>query len=188
MIKMGGELRMYYSITFGAGNNTRNTWTDWHLMPQSPPVIASPKPKTNYVDIPGRYKGPLDLTKVPFNRQLYERITGNWVFVMRDDYWHPADRADTSEQVRSWLHGRVTVMKLEEDPSHYFNGRFTVTPSASGLGPFNIQIDSDLEPVRYNLDGSPDTTWTSDVSEWIETEAETIIAITDPEIHALFGN
>lgn len=180
---------MYYSITFGAGNDTRNTWTDWKLMPESPPVVPPPKPKTNYVDIPGRIKGPLDLTAVPFGRQPYDRITGSWNFVICDDYWNDANRERCYEDVRSWLHGRVTRMQLEDDPAHLFYGRFTIEPPNSGMGPFVVRINYDLEPLRYNLDDTADTTWMPDVDTWVnngDLPGSGIESITDPEIHALF--
>ena len=181
---------MYYSITFGAGNDTRNTWTNWKLMPESPPVVPPPKPKTNYVDIPGRAKGPLDMTSVPFNHQQYERITGSWNFVICDDYWNNANRAQTYENVRSWLHGRVTRMKLEEDPQHLFYGRFTIDPPNSGSGPFVIRINFDLEPIRYNLDDSADASWLSDVQDWINSGdlPDGVSSITDTEINELFSS
>lgn len=151
---------MHYSITFGEGNSTKNTWSDWKLVPESPPVIPSPRPKTNYVDIPGRIFGPLDLSTVPFGYMTWERMTGNWVFVMYDDYWHTPDRKAVYEAVRSWLHGRTTKIVLEEDPDHYFYGRFTVEAPRSGQGPFALQIGYDLEPVRYNTeDDSIDDEW-----------------------------
>lgn len=181
---------MNHSITFGAGNKTRNTWTNWKLLPESPPVVPPPKPKTNYVDIPGRIKGPLDMTKVPFNRQPYERITGSWNFVMCDDYWHNANRASGFESIRSWLHGRVTRMKLlDDDPNHLYYGRFTVDPPSSGVGPFVVRINFDLEPLRYNLDDSADVTWLPDVQDWIDSGdlPEGIESITDEEIHAFFN-
>lgn len=181
---------MGYSITFGAGNDTRNTWTNWNLLPESPPVVPTPKPKTNYVDIPGRVKGPIDMTAVPFGRQTYERITGSWNFIMADDYWHNATRFATFEQIRKWLHGRVTRMVLEEDQSHFYFGRFTVDPPSSGMGPFVVRINFDLEPIRYNPDNSADTNWLPDVAGWIDSGGlpEGIESITDPEIHALFNS
>lgn len=182
---------MGYSITFGTNEDSRNTFTNWGLLPESPPVIPTPKPKTNYIEIPGRVKGPLDMTKVPFGLQTYERITGSWNFVMYDDYWHTPTRFATFDAIRSWLHGRVTWMKLEEDPAHYYNGRFTVDPPGSAAGPFVVRINFDLEPVRYNSDLSVDSSWLPDVEDWIDSgdlPDGGIESITDPEIHALFNN
>lgn len=150
---------MYYSITFGEGNNTRNTWTNWNLIPESPPVIPSPKPKTNYIDIPGRLRGPLDASLIPFGTQTYERITGSWVFVMRDDYWYTPNRKQIADTVRSWLHGKRTKIVFEDDPNHYYYGLFTVDCQNSAKGPFSVQIGYDLEPVRYNTNGTVDTSW-----------------------------
>lgn len=150
---------MGYSITFGEGSATRNTYTNWNLLPESPPVVPPPTPKTNYVEIPGRQRGPLDMTRVPFNRVTYERISGSWTFVLFEDYWHTANPKTTYETVRSWLHGRSTKMVLEEDPNHYFLGRFTVEPPNRTTSPFVMSIGYSLEPVRYNTDGSIDSNW-----------------------------
>ena len=58
---------MYHSITFGDGSLYPsgspkegqfmgiNTWDDWHLIPSSRPVIASPGVSTNFVEIPGKH-------------------------------------------------------------------------------------------------------------------------------------
>ena len=92
---------MGYSITFGEGNATRNTWTNWKLMPESPPVIPPPTPKTNYVDIPGRKAGPIDMTRIPFNRTSYDRISGSWDFILYEDYWTTPDPLATYNTVRS---------------------------------------------------------------------------------------
>ena len=183
---------MHYSITFGSGNDTRNTWTDWKLVPESPPVIPTPDPKTNFVDIPGRAKGALDMSTVPFGCQVYERMTGSWTFVMYDDYWNTPNRVAVFEQIRGWLHGKRTRIMLEEDQQHLFYGIFTVTPPQSGIGPFVVEINYDLEPVRYNLNGEADTTWLPDVSSWSGSGITppvvpgTIEPITDEEIEALF--
>ena len=171
-----------FSITFGL-TETRNTWNDWKLKPESPPMVPAPKPKTNYIDVPGRSKGPVDMTKVPFGRQTYERISGTWTFVIQDNYWVDADPRATCEAVRGWLHGRVTRMVLEEDPTHIYYGRFTVETPNRGIGPFAIQINYDLEPCRYLANGDIDTSWVSDASEWIDSR---INPIPDADIHALF--
>lgn len=188
---------MGYSITFGKGSDAKNTWTDWKLLPESPPTVPSPKPKTNYVDIPGRAKGPLDMSKAPFNKQIYERITGSWTFVMHQDFWNTPNRKTGFEAIRKWLHGRVTRMKLEEDPAHLFYGRFTVDPPNSDRAPFAFQIGYDLEPVRYNTDGTADLDWLVDVTSWIDSGDGPVLppdgtiyvvtSITDADIRALFN-
>ena len=153
---------MHYAITFGSGNDARDTWGDWKLVPESPPVVPAPRPRTNYVDIPGRVNGPIDLSYAPFGHMTYERITGSWTFVMYEDYWVTPNAAETYESVRSWLHGRSTEMVLEEDPDHFFFGRFTDAPQR-GQGPFAIRISYDLEPMRYNVaDGEVDPDWVPD--------------------------
>ena len=158
---------MYHSITFGASPNTKNTWTDWNLIPESPPVISAPKPNTNFVEIPGRIKGPIDASLIPFGHQTYERITGTWVFVMRDDYWHTPNPQNVYDTIRSWLHGKRTKIVLEDDSTHAFYGVFTVEAPQRSKGPFAIQITYDLEPVRYNSNGTVDTTWLPAVSSWV---------------------
>lgn len=159
---------MHHSITFGdVQNNTRNTWTDWKLMPESPPVVPSPKPKTNYVDIPGRARGPIDASSLPFGRHTYERMTGSWLFVMCDDYWNTPNPRAVFNTVRGWLHGRRTKVQLEDEPGFYYYGMLTVEAPKLGQGPFALQIGFDLEPVRYTSNGSIDTTWLADASSWV---------------------
>lgn len=151
---------MYHSITFGDGNETRNTWTDWNLISESPPIIPGPKPKTNYIEIPGRITGPIDASFIPFGEQTYERITGSWVFVLRDDFWHDANPRATYNAVRSWLHGRRALVTLEDEPAFYYYGMFTADPPKTDKGPFTMQISYDLEPLRYKTsDDSVDPTW-----------------------------
>ena len=150
---------MYYSLTFG---EDKNTWTDWGLIPESPPMVAPPAPKTNLVDIPGRVRGALDLSMQPFGRLIYQRVSGTWSFLREID--NRMTRLDIGNAVRKYLHGRQTTVRMEEDPGHYYKGRFTVGAPSSGQGPMRITIGYDLEPVRYNMDGTVDTTWVNDWS------------------------
>lgn len=152
---------MYYSLTFGG---SKNTWTDWKLIPESPPMVDPPTPNTNLVDIPGRTKGPIDLSKAVYGKITYQRITGSWTFVR--DVENRMTRMGMYETIRRWLHGRETTVSLEEDPAHYFKGRFTVSAPTSNQYPIRIAIGFDLEPVRYNVsDDSIDSTWLSDWSD-----------------------
>lgn len=145
---------MYYSLTFGG---ERNTWTDWHLIPSTPPMIAPPEPVTNLVEIPGRRLGPLDLSLFPFNRMSYSRISGSWDFLRDTESVNM--RKEMYEAIRGYLHGKYTTVSLEEDPGHYFRGRFMVGVPKNSRGPTAISIAYDLEPVRFNQNGTIDETW-----------------------------
>lgn len=148
---------MYYSLTFGG---EKNTWDNWHLIPSTPPMIPAPEPVTNLVDIPGRRLGPLDLSLFPFNRISYKRITGTWDFLR--DTTNTSMRSNMYEEIRHYLHGRYMKVSLEEDPNHYFMGRFFVGVPSNGRGPTGISIGYDLEPMRFNQNGTIDDTWVSE--------------------------
>ena len=145
---------MYYSLTFG---KEKNTWADWGLIATSPPMVPAPQPNKNMVTIPGRHAGPIDLSREPFGVLTYPRITGNWEFIREEE--RKMDRSDTYEMVRRWLHGRTTTVILEDDPFHDYQGVFTVGEPESGPNTIGIKIAYDLEPVRYNLDGTEDETF-----------------------------
>ena len=145
---------MYYSLTFGG---SKNTWTNWKLIAKAPPMIAQPEPKKNMVEIPGRTSGPIDLSSAVFGHLTYPRITGSWEFVCKET--SRTTRFDTYEAVRKWLHGRTTTVATEDDPDHYFKGLFTVGEPKSKENTVEITIKYDLEPVRYNKDGTEDTNW-----------------------------
>ncbi len=152
---------MYFSITFGKSPDSKNTWDDWGLIPAAPPTVEPPEPNLNLVEIPGRRSGPIDMSKYPFGKITYQRISGSWGFV-----WEPgthAARVAKYETIRRWLHGRTTIARLEEDPQHYYRGIFTVSAVSTGNGPNQITIGFNLEPLRYNVsDDSEDTSWVSD--------------------------
>ena len=151
---------MYYSLTFGG---VKNTWTDWHLIPEAPPVVPPPQPNISLVDIPGRRKGPVDLSAALFGKITYQRITGTWNFLR--DVESTTTRTELYESIRKWLHGRLTTLILEEDPTHFYRGRFMVGQPTSNAYPIRIAIGYDLEPIRYNSDGTIDETY---LSEWTE--------------------
>lgn len=143
---------MYYSLTFAGGE--KNTWADWRLIAVSPPQIPPPAPNTNIINIPGRVEGPLDMSRVPFGYLTYGRITGSWGFICVEE--HKMDRAEIYEAMRKWLHGRETTVRTEDDPFHYYKGRFTISEPSSGENTFEISIGFDLEPRRWDLNGTED--------------------------------
>lgn len=151
---------MDYYLTFTVSGVSKNTWTDWHMVPSTPPMIPPPEPNTRYVDIPGRSNGSLDVTMIPFNKITYKRVTGSWTF-----YREPDDKYTRMELygiLRSYFLGKVGTVTLSEDSTHYFVGRFNVGVPKTSVGPIEFTISYDLEPTRYNVsDNSVDATYAS---------------------------
>lgn len=149
---------MYYSLTFDREGVRKNTWADWRLIPDTPPSIPMPELNLNYVDIPGRSGGPLDLTGIPFNKMTYKRITGTWNFLREPD--NRRTRVELYEELRRYFIRKIVTVRMEEDPEHYYRGRFTVGQPSTGTGPIKIAIAYDLEPVRFNeVNDSVDSTF-----------------------------
>lgn len=142
---------MYYSITFTDQSEvSKNTWVDWHLIPSSPPMIEPPEPYTNYVDIPGRHEGPLDLSEVLSNGPAYGNSEGSWEFVSAIDC---ENRMELYLELKKFLHGRQMTIRLEEDPLHYYVGRISVEKPRTGKGHNIYGLKYTIQPVRYYLDG-----------------------------------
>ena len=60
-----------------------NTFSNFHLISDGRPDVASPELKTNYVDVPGA-DGSLDYTEA-LNGRKYKNRTGSWEFYMLNE-------------------------------------------------------------------------------------------------------
>lgn len=143
---------MYYSLTF---DNEKNTWDDWKMIPTSPPQVPPPQPNLNLVDIPGGER--IDLSRVPFGHLTYKRVSGSWSFLCEEV--DPKTRVHLYEELRDWLHFSTRFVTLEDDPLHKWRGMFSINMPESGENTAGITINFDLDPYRYNLDGTVDTTY-----------------------------
>ena len=135
---------MYHSITFG----DKNTFDDWHLIPTSRPVVAPPPLRSQTVDIPGGF-GSLDLSEALTGYPLYDNRTGSIEFAVLNDKW--SDWSLAYQTILNYLHGRRMKMILEDDPSYYYMGRFTVDSWTSGENYSTITINYDLYPYKKQL-------------------------------------
>lgn len=152
---------MYYSLTFTINGVEKNTWADWGMIPETPPMIPAPEPNLNYVDIPGRTGGPLDFSEVPFNKITYKRMSGSWTFLREPD--SRRTRAELYDELVRYFTGRTGQVKLEEDLDHYYVGRFAVGTPTTGQGPIRFTIAFDLAPIRYNsANHQPDASYIKD--------------------------
>lgn len=124
-------------VNIGAGS-TRHTSLDWFLVPKERPSIEKASVKEHYIDIPGA-NGGLDLTESLTGFPLYDYIEGSFEFTILNDRtlvivndscvktkeieisWEVLNR-----DIREFLNGKQRYMMLEDDPSWYYYGRFTV--------------------------------------------------------------
>lgn len=143
---------MYHSITFGE----KNTFDDWHLIPTSRPVITPPSLRSQTVDIPGGF-GTLDLSEALTGYPLYDNRTGSIEFAVINDKWPKWTVA--YQTILDYLHGKRMKMVLEDDPSYYYIGRFTVENWESGDDYSTITINYDLYPYKKQL-ASTGEKWT----------------------------
>jgi hypothetical protein len=138
---------MYHSIIFGG----KNTWADWYLIPSSRPVFNPPSPKTKYVDVPGA-DWHLDLSTALTGDIQYNGRSGSLEFIVDNgqlsDY-----KADTwyklYSEILNYLHGKLMKATLEDDPSFYYQGRFSVNEWKSEQHNSKIVIDYEVSPYKY---------------------------------------
>lgn len=138
---------MYHSLTFG----NKNTWDNWHIVPESRPVINLPEPKTSYVDIPGM-DGSLDYTEALSGRVKYGQRQGSWTFYVMNDYGEKNYEYEAWYQlyaaITDCLHGKNLLVWSEDDPDYVFSGRFSVE-WASPKDWSKVTITYILDPYKY---------------------------------------
>lgn len=144
----------------GSGS-TRHTSLDWFLSPVERPSIDKAEVKENYLDIPGT-NGGLDLTESLTGFPLYKYIEGSFEFKILNDRKLPTINSKCelqSEQdiswdylnrdIRAFLNGKERYMMLEDDPSWYYFGRFTVERyDASDSANSKITISYKVYPYK----------------------------------------
>lgn len=134
---------MYHSITFG----TKNTWDDWHLIPSSRPVFNPSALKSIYINIPGG-DGEIDLTELLAGHPTYSNRTGSFEFIVAPGYssWDV-----TYSTIMNFLHGQKMHAILEDDPGHFYDGRFSISSWKSDKSYSLITIDYNVGPHKQNV-------------------------------------
>jgi hypothetical protein len=139
---------MYHSITFG----NKNTWDDWHLIPEERPLFLPPDTKTKYVDIPGA-NGHKDISEALTGEPLYENRTGDITFYVMNGY---QDWTILYSEIMNYLHGQQMNAFLEDDPYFYYEGRFFVNEWASEKDYSKIVISYNVAPYKIDMLSSKD--------------------------------
>lgn len=132
---------MYHSITIG----TMNTWSNWHLIPSSRPLVSPPPVNEKMIEVPGR-NGMLDLTEALTGAPTYGDRTGTWEFYVMHDYW--SDWVTCYSTIMNYLHGKRLRVVLEDDPNYYYEGRLSVQNWNSPKDYSKIIIEYKLGPFK----------------------------------------
>ena len=132
---------MYHSITFGE----KNTWDDWHLIPTSRPVFSPPKPDIRLLNIPGK-SGSLDVSELMGGQVVYADRTGSFEFFVDHEYWE--SWIDAFQTISNYLHGNRMKAVLEDDPTYYYEGRFSVNEWRSSQYRSSIVISYTVGPYK----------------------------------------
>ena len=150
------KAKQFHSITIG----DKNTWDDWHLVPSSRPLFNPPAAKTHFVDIPGG-DGSIDLSEALSGKVNYSGRSGSWEFIVINsgqveydseyDEWY-----ERYTEIMEYLHGREYRAILDDDPSYYYKGRFSVDQWNSNAGNSTIVINYVVDPYKRQLYSSGD--------------------------------
>lgn len=143
--------KQVHSIIIG----DRNTWDDWHLAPETRPVINPPEVNNEYIEIPGA-DGALDYTEALAGRPVYKNRTGSWNFIVMNGYqeWY-----QLYDQLLAYLHGHEFDVILEDEPIYKYHGRLSINEWRSEEHNSKIVIDYVLEPYKKLVEGA--------VSDWL---------------------
>ena len=130
----------------------KNTWTDWHLIPTSRPMVAHPGVSTKFVEIPGR-GAPLDLTTYLTGHVVYGPRNGSWEFAIANGFSH---WETIRQDIVSFLHGLRLKVILDDVPGRYYEGRFSVDTLKSGESNTMVTITYSLDPYSHAVLGMID--------------------------------
>lgn len=138
---------MYHSLTFTKGSTSRNTWTNWHLIPSSRPTVARPSPAYKYIEIPGM-DGSIDISGYLTGKPYYSDCTGSFEFYVANDY---AVWTELKRILSTFLDGSEMQMVMEDDPDYYYSGRFFMSEWKSEETNSVITIEYRVKPYKYRV-------------------------------------
>ena len=125
-----------------------NSWDYFNLIPLNRPYIVLPTPNYSMVQIPGtnvRY----DITEYIPGGKTYGNRSGSWSFAAptTEDYKKWTERY---EELKDYFNGSRFVVRLNDDPTTYYEGRVTVTNYEPGASYSTVTINYDLDPNTRN--------------------------------------
>ena len=144
-------------VTIDIFVDVANSWSTWHLIPTSFPVIDHASFTPNYVSEDGN-SGINDLTDFMFGHTNYATRKGSMQFYIDRNQQDSEAIYDT---ITSYLHGTKVKMRLMDDPGYYYEGRFSVDKIEPGESYPTVSIQYEVEPYKYKVqsEGSVPVLW-----------------------------
>ena len=123
-----------------------STYDEWHLIPETRPVINFPSPKYKFLDIPGANSS-LDMTNAVSGFVPFGQRTGSIKFMVENGYKH---WEHLSSDIANFLSGTDMAAVLEDDPDYYYTGRWHVSGwDSPNNGTWStITLDYTLDPYK----------------------------------------
>jgi hypothetical protein len=118
-------------------------------------VFNPPAVKTVYIDIPGA-NGKIDMTEALAGYPLYDNREGSFEFIVANGY--RASWIGGYQKFANWLHGKDLRCVLDDDPSFYYEGRFSIdnwTSNNDGTWS-NVTFNYNVKPFKYSINSSMD--------------------------------
>lgn len=116
------------------------TLTDWEF--------TEPDPETNLVSVPGRSRGPLDLSTVLTDGEPRYGSRPLSISLESSEGDRMAREARISAMVNQ-LHGRRVNIVLPDHPLHYAVGRLTVETKYNDIAHASVEVKGTCEPWLY---------------------------------------
>ena len=130
-------------LMIGEYNTAAEQWTLTGLT-----LSAAPQ-QTNLVDVPGRRKGPLDLsTALTDGEPVYGSRTLTATFESSEGT--RLEREDRISAMINRLDGWQLNIVLPDDPYRYVTGRVSVSRLYNDLAHASVSVTATCEPWRYN--------------------------------------
>lgn len=143
-------------ITFIDSNGaSHHTYNDLGMILTSAPVVNPPELQTETVKVPGR-DGLLDLSAALTGRVAFGNRSGSWTFFVEKS----ASFHRNLSNLANLLHGTCFKCVFDIDPDWYYKGRLSIDKYATEGTSREIQINYDLDPYKYAIDGG-------DIADWL---------------------
>lgn len=136
MIKRGNRIGSYDTAVNGK----------WLLTAWS---FSDPEQVTHFVDVPGRRKGPLDLSTASTDGDpVYGSRTFTAIYESSED--SRLEREDRISKMVNSLDGWTQNITLPDDDAHYIVGRVHVKRLYNDQAHASVQVTAICEPWKYN--------------------------------------